>query len=120
MRFLADENFPRDAVDALRADDHDVRWIRTDAPGLNDRGVLARAVEEDRVLLTFDKDFGELAFRFGLPASCGIILFRLPTPSPQHVAQTVREAVTDRTDWPGHFSVVDDRRIRMRALPETE
>jgi predicted nuclease of predicted toxin-antitoxin system len=118
MRFLADENFPRIAVSALRDDEHDVRWIRTDAPGLDDRGVLSRAVAEERVLLTFDKDFGELAFHAGVPASCGIILFRLPTLLPQDQAEVVCETVAGRSDWSRHFSVVEENRIRRRALPE--
>jgi predicted nuclease of predicted toxin-antitoxin system len=70
MRFLADENFPGDAVTALRTSGQDVLWIRTDAPGITDQDVLARSLKDARVLLTFDKDFGELAWRSGLPASC--------------------------------------------------
>ena len=78
MRILADENFPEAAVEALRHAGHDVRWVRTEAPGISDREVLARAQADTRVVVTFDKDFGELAFRFGLPADCGVILFRVP------------------------------------------
>jgi hypothetical protein len=52
MRFLADENFPGDAVTALRNAGHDVLWIRTDAPGITDQDVLARSLEDARVLLT--------------------------------------------------------------------
>src|SRR5271165_3545449 len=69
MRFLADENFPGDAVTALRTAGHDVLWIRTDAPGITDQDVLSRSLRDARVLLTFDKDFGELAWRSSLPAS---------------------------------------------------
>ena len=90
MRFLADENFPGDAVTALRAAGHDVLWIRADAPGIIDQDVLARSFEDARVLLTFDKDFGELAWRSGLPASCGIVLFRLPVLGPSAAAALVR------------------------------
>ena len=82
MRILANENFPQTAVDALRGDGHDVKWVRTESPGISDREVLAHAQLDGRIVVTFDKDFGELAFRFGLPAACGIILFRLTTPSP--------------------------------------
>jgi hypothetical protein len=46
MRFLADENFPGDAVTALRTLGHDVLWIRTDAPGITDEEVLARGLED--------------------------------------------------------------------------
>ncbi|GAA6616167.1 DUF5615 family PIN-like protein [Scytonema sp. NUACC26] len=116
MRFLANENFPGDAVEALRNLGHDVTWIRTDAPGIADTEVLNRAQSDARILLTFDKDFGELAFRSRLPATCGIILFRIKAPSSAVVAQKVASAIVSRNDWAGHFSVVEDDRIRMRVL----
>jgi predicted nuclease of predicted toxin-antitoxin system len=105
------------AVDALAAAGHDVVWIRTASPGLADPDVLARAVAEDRVLVTFDKDFGELAYHYGLPASCGVILFRLSLADPASAATLIVRTRASRADWAGHFSVVNDRRIRMRPLP---
>jgi len=120
MRFLANENIPYDAIVALRNRGHDVAWVRTEAPGSRDEEVLARAVLEKRILLTFDKDFGELAFRKKLPALYGIILFRIPTPSPAEVTRMIVAAVESRDDWVGHFAVVEEQRIRMRALPPTE
>ena len=65
MRFLANENFPADAVTQLKAAGHDIVWVRTAAPGMKDEDVLAWAAREARIVLTFDKDFGELA---GVPA----------------------------------------------------
>jgi predicted nuclease of predicted toxin-antitoxin system len=81
MRILANENFPPAAVNALRQAGHDALWVRTESPGISDRDVLSRAQLDTRVVVTFDKDFGELAFRSGLPAECGIILFRIAMPS---------------------------------------
>jgi hypothetical protein len=69
------------------------------------------------VLLTFDKDFGELAWRSGLPASCDIVLFRLPALGPAGVGKVIADVLTSRDDWPGHFSVVEPGRIRVRAVP---
>jgi predicted nuclease of predicted toxin-antitoxin system len=80
MRFLADENIPGDAVAEIEAAGHDIVWVRTVAPGSKDEDVLAWAVREERIILTFDKDFGELAWRAGLPVSSGIVLIRLPMP----------------------------------------
>lgn len=117
MRILADENFPLDAVNALRVDGHDVAWICEDARGSLDAQVLARAQSEERVLVTFDKDFGELAFRSKLPAASGVILFRISAPSSSHVASVVVKALASREDWNGHFSVIEDHRIRMTPLP---
>jgi predicted nuclease of predicted toxin-antitoxin system len=116
MKFLANENVSGEAVVALRAKGHDVVWIRIDAPGSRDEDVLARAVTDGRILITFDKDFGELAFHSHLPAKCGIILFRILAPSSSFVANAVVTAIESRTDWIGHFSVVEENRIRMREL----
>lgn len=118
MRFLANENFPGGAVEALAAAGHDVVWIRLAASGMNDQDVLSWAMREERVLLTFDQDFGELAWRVGLPASCGIVLFRMPMPAAADVGERLAAILTRRTDWPGNFSVVQPGRIRMRPLPD--
>ena len=117
MRLLANENFPLDAVEALRVNGHDVAWIREDARGSRDDEVLARAQKEERILITFDKDFGELAFRSILPASSGVILFRISAPSSRVVAHAAVQALASRKDWGGHFSVIEDHRIRMTPLP---
>ena len=116
MRFLANENFPGHAVTALQSAGHDVVWIRIAAPGSSDIDVLARAVRENRVLLTFDQDFGELAWHAGLPASCGIMLFRIPMPLAADVGRVLAARVGERDDWAGHFTVIEPGRIRMRSL----
>jgi predicted nuclease of predicted toxin-antitoxin system len=117
MRILANENVPGDAVSALRSAGHDVSWARTDAPGSTDSAILELAVRESRVLLTFDKDFGELAWRARLPANCGVILLRLPMPPAASAARIIAEIVSGRSDWPGSFAVVEPGRVRVRPLP---
>jgi predicted nuclease of predicted toxin-antitoxin system len=117
VRILANENFPGEAVEVLRSSGHDVVWVRTDAPGSKDRAILEWGEAEKRLLLTFDKDFGELAYRLHMPASGGVILFRISISSPAKVAQKVRAVLESRTDWVGYFSVVEDTRIRMKPLP---
>jgi predicted nuclease of predicted toxin-antitoxin system len=85
MRLLANENFPKEAVEALQQHGHDVVWVRTHCPGISDREVSSLAQSENRILLTFDKDFGELTFRAGFPATSGVILFRILPRSPGSV-----------------------------------
>ena len=116
MRFLANENFPGSAVAALEAAGHDVVWIRLAAPGATDPDVLALAAREERILLTLDKDFGELARASTLPRRCGVVLFRTPIPRSANVGQRLADLVTARDDWAGHFSVVELGRVRMRPL----
>ena len=116
MRLLANENFPGAAVAALADAGHDVAWIRTEAPGMKDVDVLAWAAREDRILVTFDQDFRELARQFGLPPRCGIILFRIPFPPARNVGQRLSDLISARADWAGHFSVIEPARVRMRRL----
>jgi predicted nuclease of predicted toxin-antitoxin system len=104
-------------VDALAAAGHDIVWIRTTSPGIADPDVLALAVAESRVLVTFDKDFGQLAFQHGLPATCGVILLRISLVDPVAAAAFVVQTIASRTDWAGLFAGVSNRKIRMRPLP---
>ena len=117
MRLLANENVPRSAVKALRRAGYDVAWTRTDTPGDRDEAILARARNEQRVVLTFDKDFGELAYRARLPAASGVILFRMGLSSPEQVAQRVLAVLNSHKDWQGQFAEADESRIRVRSLP---
>lgn len=116
-RFLADENFPGDAVRGMRDRGLDVAWVCEDQSGAADDKVLSRSQAEQRVLLTFDKDFGELVFRRGVHCSAGVVLFRIKLPSPDWTVAMVLTSLLSRDDWQGMFSVVEPGRVRMSALP---
>jgi predicted nuclease of predicted toxin-antitoxin system len=116
MRLLADENVPGPLIMMLRQRGHDVLSAKEQLRGVPDRTILARAQEEDRILITCDKEFGELAFRFGLPASSGVVLLRLAGTSPNADNARALAALESRDDWSGHFAVVTDDRIRLRPL----
>ena len=73
---MADENVDKEIVDRLRADGHSVVYIAEDEPGIDDQTVLDRSLKVDGVLLTADKDFGDLVFRQRLLHS-GVLLMRL-------------------------------------------
>lgn len=92
-------------------------WIREAAPGIFDTDVLVRSHGENRLLITFDKDFGELVFKRGAKASHGIVLFRITQPTAAIVAARVAAVLSSRDDWASHFSVVEEFAIRMRPLP---
>ncbi len=91
--------------------------MRLAAPGIGDAEVLAWAMREGRILLTFDKDFGELAGSSGLSPSCGIVLLRVPPPRSEAPARRLADLIAARKDWAGHFSVIEPGRVRMRPLP---
>ena len=119
MRFLADENIARSIVAGLRQAGHDVLSVKESMIGLPDDQILVRAMAEARIVVTFDKDFGELAFRSRLPATCGVVLFRITQRGREKDTARVLDTLKSRDDWRGAFWTVSDDRIRRRALPST-
>ena len=116
MKFLADESVERLVVAMLREEGHDVVYVAEGAPGLDDASGLAAANDELRVLVTNDKDFGELVFRNGL-ASAGIVLVRLGRERTAPKVESVRELVRTHLELlPGHFTVLGESRVRRRPL----
>jgi len=117
MRFIANENVSGTVIRQLRRLGHDVISVKEVMRSSPDRDVLARARAEQRIVLTHDKDFAELAFRYRLPVGAGVVLLRLAGANPDADNRRALEAIAGRTDWTGHFAVVTDDRIRMRSLP---
>jgi predicted nuclease of predicted toxin-antitoxin system len=118
MLFLADEDFPGIAVHWLRETGHDVVWARTHMPGCADSVLLAAAQRDSRVVLTCDKDFGELAFHWGLPASCGVVLFRFTVASSMVFLERFKNLMEAEREigFSGNFCVVEADRVRSRPL----
>ncbi len=116
MRFLADENIPRAVAQALIKQGHDVTTISDVERGAGDHRIVARAEREARVLLTFDKDFGEIAFRSARSPNCGIILLRFVPRDPEDAVAVVATAIAMRDDWTDQFAVVERDRLRVRRL----
>jgi|SRR5208337_3244841 len=81
MNFLADESVDFPVVQRLRSDGHEVLYVAEMDPGVSDEKVLAAANDKNALLLTADKDFGELVYRLRR-ISAGIILIRLAGLSP--------------------------------------
>ncbi|MCI0650590.1 MAG: DUF5615 family PIN-like protein [Planctomycetes bacterium] len=117
MKFLANENFPLAVVNMLRDRGEDVVWVGDDMRAATDTQVLARAQQDARIVLTFDKDFGELAFRSELSATCGVVLFRLTGASPDEDNARAIAVFSSGEIVAGRFVVVESDRIRVRPLP---
>jgi len=118
LRILADENLPGPVIHLLRDRGHDVLSVKEVMQGSADPAILERAQAEGRIVVTFDKDFGELAYRYKLSARCGVILFRLGGERPEADNARIIEVLESRSDWAGCFASATDTRIRIRPLPE--
>ena len=116
-KFLANENVPTEAVELCRYNGVDLTWVREIAVGADDETVLALALAENRVLVTFDKDFGEMAFRQGKAATCGVVLLRPRLREADYVAQFAAAVLSQSVTWEGHFCVAREGQMRVTPLP---
>lgn len=114
MNLLADENVDMQVVRRLREDGHEVLYIAEMEPGIPDEKVLAIANERGALLLTADKDFGELVFRLRR-ISGGVILARLAGLPPLRKAEIISSAIRDHApELFGTFTVVTPGMVRIR------
>ncbi len=114
MRFVADESVDGPIVYRLRADGHEVEYVAELSPGIKDPEVLSIARDRSVVLITADKDFGELIFRNSL-AHAGLVLLRIwdldETQSVDLVSAFIRDHAAS---LPGAVSVVTSTGARIR------
>ena len=116
MRFIVDESTGTAVVEYLRSAGHDVVAVYEAMPQASDEAILARALAERRIVVTNDKDFGELAFRWE-QRHAGVILLRSKEDSASqrvHLVRTVLEQFG--TQLVDHFTVVTERTLRMRPM----
>jgi predicted nuclease of predicted toxin-antitoxin system len=118
VRLLADENVPAPSVALLRAAGHDVAYVLEERPGIPDHEVAAWGHAEGRVVVTGDRDLGELLVRRRVPPPAGLVLLRFIPLTPTHPGEVVA-ALAAREDLTleGRVTVVDARKIRQRPLP---
>lgn len=114
---LADENIPRASIKSLRNAGLDVLSVAEKAPGISDSAVLEMARSESRLLLTFDRDFGELVYRRGHTAPPGIIYVRFAPTDPNEVAVVLRNVIEGgQVEFVGRLSVITRDSVRQRPL----
>jgi predicted nuclease of predicted toxin-antitoxin system len=114
MNFLADEGVDFPVVERLRGDGYEVLYVAEMDPGISDERVLAMANNMNALLLTADKDFGELIYRLRR-ISAGVLLMRLAGLSPARKAEVVSSVVHDHGERLIHtFTVVTPGMVRVR------
>ena len=113
MRFVADESCDFAVVRALRAYGHDVVAIAEISRRLSDQRVLALAHDEMRVLVTEDKDFGELVYASKQQTS-GVVLLRFPADARSAMAKAAIVAIESLGDrLLRRFTVIEPGRLRV-------
>jgi predicted nuclease of predicted toxin-antitoxin system len=116
MRFLADENVSRLVIERLREKGHDVISVAETTPGAPDDEVLNAANADARILITEDRDFGEMVVRQRLPLH-GVLLLELDRLASATEADAVANVVSAHAErLAGNLVVVEPGRIRVRPL----
>jgi len=116
MRLLADEGVEVQIVEALRGASHEVAYIAELAPGITDDEVMEEARRTESILLTTDRDFGDLVYRQHR-ATCGVVLLRLAGLPSERKAPAVLATIEQHADeLPGCFTVVTPKTVRLRRL----
>jgi predicted nuclease of predicted toxin-antitoxin system len=118
MRFLADENFPFPSIRLLRQAEYDIASISEGSSGIEDVEVLSRAVDEQRFILTFDRDYGELIYRLRLTAPIGVIYLRFRPHYPAEPAEILLNLLrAEGVQFESRFTILERDRLRQRPLP---
>jgi predicted nuclease of predicted toxin-antitoxin system len=118
VNILADENIAQTIVSLLRAEGHQVRHISEIAASSPDIDVLAIANQYEALLLTEDKDFGELVIRHRSEAT-GVLLVRLEGFTPLERAVVISRVVREHGEnLLGAFTVIKPRLVRIRPNPK--
>jgi predicted nuclease of predicted toxin-antitoxin system len=116
VRLLADENIHADLVGWLRSAGHDVVYAAESLSGDPDEVLLEIACREERILVTDDKDFGELVFHRRL-VSQGILLIRLSSPRIEERLKRLAEVWSAiEPHLVGRLVVLGDKKVRIRPI----
>ncbi len=114
MQFLANENFPLPSIKLLRKHHH-VISISEESPGINDERVIRLALDQNLIILTFDRDYGEIIFRHQILPAPAVIYFRFKGKNPEaagHILNLLIESGSFQLE--NHFTVIEESGIRQR------
>ena len=117
MKFLANENIPLDSVHLLRRAGHQVVSILEDHSGMKDIDVLKQALRSKSIVLTFDRDYGELIFKYPKLIPEGLVYFRFTPSTPEDPALILLQISKQKDiNLLKHFTVIEEDRVRQRRL----
>lgn len=115
MKFLANENVPISSVTYLKSSGFDITAIGVDNPSISDKEVMKIAMDEDRTIITYDGDNGELIFKYGHKPKAGVIFIRFQPSQPLETAYII-ETLTSNSNLAlkRTLTVVDSETIRQK------
>ena len=117
MKILANENIPLNSVQYLKSKGYDIKSIGLDNPSISDNEVIEIAIKEDRLIITFDRDYGELIYKYGYKPKAGVIYLRFKEFSPVFPGQLIHDILQLRElNFNNKLTVIDENGIRQRKF----
>ena len=117
MIFLANENIPLDSIVLIRSYNHIVLSIKEDFRGISDIAVLKLANQKDAIILTFDKDYGELIFRENFENPPSVIFFRFKGYNAEFAANALLKIIQNpQIQLQGYFTIIEEETVRQRRF----
>lgn len=113
MRFLVDECTGKKFANLLGKKGYDVLFVGDITHSASDEEIIRKAEEDDRILITDDKDFGELVFRLGKPAK-GVILLRIGVNPEKRLRALIK--LLKKYKLKGKFIVLKEDSVRIRTI----
>ncbi len=108
MKFIVDDNLSKKLARFLNQLGHPTLRVRIINPGIDDYQVLELALSKDSILITSDKDFGELIFKEKL-THCGVIFLRLQDETPDNTIRAIQKLIPQFDEVKNHFVVISEK-----------
>lgn len=116
MEFLANENFPLPSINYLRKAGLNVTSISELYPGISDMEVINKARERNSIILTFDKDYGEIIYKLKLSYPPSVVFFRYKGEDPEYVGLLLISIINDKKiEIMNRFTVIEKENVRQRT-----
>jgi predicted nuclease of predicted toxin-antitoxin system len=116
LKFLVDVGVGRQVEQCLREDGHDVKAVRDIDPCMKDADIIRLAAWEKRIIITMDKDFGELVYH-SLMRHCGVLLLRLEDAAAAKKVQVVQHILANHAALiKDSFCVFQNDKFRIRKI----
>ncbi len=119
--FLADENIPLYVVKQLRKEGYKVISVTEEFAGLSDEKILELSSRNKWVIITFDKDFGELIYKQKSNKPYGIILMRVTPKSPEYILQLLKWLLLQTNiSFELNFVVLNKDKVRVIKMVDSK
>ena len=116
LKFLVDVGVGKKVEEYLLGKSYDTKAVRSIDQRMPDQEIIRLAALENRIVITMDKDFGELVYHSGMD-HCGILLLRLEDASGSEKRQVIDEILTKHADnIKNNFCVYQNKKFRFRKL----